>query len=359
MKSAKWLVAGASILFFLWAWLHFHGSSIPSPSSSGQIGQRKGLPEEEGKEGAVGFRDNLKSKAKAQGLRKELISKDSISSKALVIRVEDENGQPLSGIHVGLFEKALYEKRFRQVSIVRKAITGKSGEASFEGAFSLFLKDRELKYCLCAGLAIPLSVSEFKPIPLEEATFRKPRPQVVLRRPALGYVRVHVPSETQDRAGGKFRISLVPDFFRVQSFSREEPLAKLSWWESPPEGALCLFPVGLGLHMEVWALYPGLSPWLDQKIDGPRVANQVVDAFLERGNLDWCRAQALDWKGRTLGGKTIQVYFPWRWDPFIIDETVQSSHWMKVKSDEKGNFSFPLPVRFKQTSMERGKKKNG
>ncbi len=357
MKKSKWLFSGILVLLFLWAGLYFRGSRVPSVFPRGQLGPRTGHRAEVKKVVPTGH-STLKPKSPVRGTRKQLISKDSFSSKALVIRVQDENGRPLSGIPVGLFEKALYEKHFRQVSIVRKAITGKSGEASFEGAFSLFLKDRELKYCLWAGLAIPLGVSEFKPILLEKATFRKPRPQVVLRRPALGYVRVRVPSETQAHGGGKFRVSLVPDFFRVQSFSREELLAKLSWWEFSPEGGQYLFPVGLGLRLEVWCLYPGLSPWLDQKIDGPRVANQVVDVFLERGNLDWCRAQALDWKGRTLGGKTIMVFFPWRWDPFVIDETVRSSIWMKVKSDKKGTFSFPLPVRFKQTSMERGEKKN-
>gem|GEM_PF-2787929 len=249
---------------------------------------------------------------------------------------------------MGLFNKTQWERAPRQDLLLERKWTDSKGIASFPGALSLLREKTGSKTPVLAGLAFPLARSLFHPIRLEEATFRKPAPQVTLHAPDLGFLKVHAPATLQAQAPGKFLLSVVPAFFHVPSMPPQGRRWTLACFGIPPRAETAFFPVGLGLDLEIYWLLLGLPLRRAEKVQGPTMPGQVVEVFLDPQDVDWCRGRALDGEGRILANETIQYFVPKRREAFLIEKKVLPSLWGKAESNGEGWFRFPLPKEFKQ-----------
>ena len=275
----------------------------------------------------------------------------------LVVQVLDGKGGPLHGVPVGLYSKDPPGKRVYQSSLEERRITDSRGEAIFQDALSFILDFRRKKLEVHAGLAVFLEKDRFQTVRLDEGVLRKKPPQIVLRTPGLGWMKVHSPAGSPIPGSENLLFSLVPASLQVSSNWRgRRRWVFLEEWSFPLKGGIARIPVGLGLELEVWTLFPGLPPWREKKIQGPEAAGQVVDVFLDPWNLSICAARAVDEKGGILSGRDLHVFLPRVRGPLLLDRDVLTRRWLRVKTDEKGVFRFPLPLRFKQFSN--GKEKN-
>ena len=354
-----WMVTGIGVGLFLGGYVLFlegggGRQAVPGPASASRRG-KSGPRSEKGAD--LGGKDGPRPAPSRREIGEGHRRGGALGVKVLVVKVLDGKGNPLPGVPVGLYLKDRSGKRVLQASLEERRVTDRKGEASFEDALSLLLENRRKKFEVHAGLAVLLRRGRFRTVRLDEKILGKAPPQVVLQAPGLGWVNVHSPAGSLIHGPGNVLFSLVPASLQVSSNWRgRRRWVFLEKWAFPPKSGIALLPVGLGLELEIWTLFPGLPPWPEKKIQGPVVAGQVVDVFLEPWNLSWLNARAVDEKDGILGGRDILVFLPRVRDPLLIDKEVLSRRWLRVKTDEKGVFRFPLPVRFEQFAYPRDKK---
>ncbi len=359
MRRFSWWVAGLTVLLaLLGVYLLFlqggPGRPAVPPGVRPAEAEKKGPAQ--GRIPAAKIPVSRKDRPGRRKIEKKTPAKNPLPSGSLLVRVLDRKGKPLPGFPVTLFCKPSWEKSLRQDTAVARKRTGPKGETLFEKALSLLRKEKMRKYILYAGPGLPLAPSLFQPVLLQEETFRKPPPQVVLRAPDFGYLRVHAPPSLQARIPGQYLLYVLSS----RPLASTEPGKRRRWtahhFGLPPKSGTALIPVGLNLEIEVGLLIPGFSPRSVQKVHGPILPGQVVQVFLPSTELDLCRARALDEKGGILARKTIQVFLPRIRTAFLVERNLALEDFFETETDGKGYFSFPLPGDFKQHARQ-GKKK--
>ncbi len=276
------------------------------------------------------------------------------TSPPLRVLVQDNRGNPVVGVPVGVFHCISSPGSSR--SLIFKKKTDKNGQALFRGLKQTLRKLGSIKYFWVSFL-FPITGLNKNSVRLDESNLAGNPVKMTL--PPVGSVQVEVEGVSKSGGGGGIWVSLFDPGsgyrdgwnYGWEWFWNRENLLNFS---VPVSRGKAIFPfVGLGMKLTVFCVKQGVLKVQRKEISGPTSPGEKVFVHIQSPAGDPVITMTIvDEKGRPLGERDVWIVYPLNARTDLRFGMHDGYRWGMVRSGKDGRLAFPLPPTFSMGKLK-------